>query len=248
MAESLTAAMLVDAPSALWPMDDVVGSTTARDISGNNRPLTYVGGPTLNNAELLRGDTMRVWSPALNGGDYAQISPVPAWINPGSGDFLFTCWFRGTTVNPTATTFDTLFNLDLNDTGNGIDIYMVNTWTGANTGSMRIWYAGAVQQSTVAQQGVSVFDGNPHLLWFEKRSGTVATYFDGVLCTSGAAGTPTVGAALSTRVGSSYGQGNTYGLHNPIGYVGIWSGVTIPAAARRSVYLTEGRRVAMVVG
>lgn len=244
MPQSLIQAMLADTPSALWMFDEPQGAAVARDISGNARHLDYYGSPSMRSAVAIAGDDMKVWNPALNGADYAsfQSSAYVSAVNPGSGDFLYTCWVKGSTVNPTATTFSTLFNLDNNDSGNGIDIYLVDTWTGANSGSLRIWYGGSVLNSTVAQQGSSVFDGRSHLLWFEKRSGTLSIYYDGVLCTSGGVGTPNVGGTTWVQVGNSYAQGDPYRHHNPISYVGIWANTTIPAVARQAVYLAEARR------
>ncbi len=190
--------------------------------------------------QCIEGDPVKVFSPTLSA--YAITYNASAWANPGSGDWLYTCWFKGTTVNPAATTFETLFNLDFNDSGNGIDIYLVNTWVSAESGTLRIWYAGSVLQATIAQQGASVHNGKAHLLWFEKRSGTVSIYFDGILCTSGVRGTPSIGATPWTYFGTSYSQGATYRLNNSIGYVGLWANTTIPAVGRQAVYMAEARR------
>jgi hypothetical protein len=247
MSQGLLNLMKADAPSVLWLFDDAPGSTIARDVSGNGRDLDYWGSPTLQNSQVIPGDN-KVWGPILGGDDYAarQSSPLVAAVNPGSGDFLYTCWVRGNSVNPSEATFSTIFNLDLNDSGNGIDIYIVDTWTGASTGTLRVWYGGTVWQCTLANQGASLFDGNPHLIWVEKRSGTLSLYVDGFLGPSSAAGTPNVGGTTWVQVGNSYAQGVTYRHHNPISYVGIWANTTIPAFSRLAAYMAEARRSGVV--
>lgn len=244
---ALINAMLADSPSALWPMDDPVGSSQATDRSGNGRHLTYNGSPSLASVNLLTPES-RVWNPLLNAAQYGSISPAPAWANPGAGDWVFCCWFRGSTLNATASSFEALCCLDQNDSGNGIDVYIVNTWASGEEGTLRIWYAGSVIQTTLAQQGPSVHNGALHLLWFEKRSGTVYVYLDGVLCSSAVRGTPSVGTPTALYIGRTQNQGNPYGLNNPIACVGIWSGVTIPAAGRQAIYLALGRGAGVVIG
>lgn len=252
---SYVAAVLADSPLIFWPLTDPSG-TTAEDVSGNARDGTIVGSPSLASSPVMPGGR-NVWHSAFSGGDYVYRSYELAWTPSGTDDWLYEAWIKLSTANTLASSYETLLNLDNNASGDGVDLYVPSNPGGAiNPGSLRIWVGGVVLQSTAAQNpsGASLYDGKPHHLWVERRSGTVGLYVDDTLVTSsGAMG------SVNTRSGF-FGVGcegiwpgggltylNEYSIGNPMGYVAWWKG-TIPAASRRGVHFREGRRQGVLLG
>lgn len=238
---SLIQAMKNDAPSALWPHTDRAQVTgQLLDVSGNARHLTtsYLTSPPYQATAILPGGDP-VFDPTTNVGHERAYE---AWMSPGAGDFLFTCFFKGSVISASDTSFETLITMDLNDTGNGWIVYVSNK--GNNPaypqGTVRVWYAGTVFQNTIAlQNGVSLVDGNLHQIWVEKRSGIVTIFVDGYAGASGAAGTPTSQSG-AMYFGTAYSGAAIYRQLNASGYYGLWVGGTIPARSR----MAEWRRKA----
>jgi hypothetical protein len=239
--------MLADAPSALWPITDPAGATLVRDVSVNGRHLTPASSSVLGQAELFPGvPSSRAWNPAS--GSTENLSRAnEAWMDPGAGDWLVTFFYRNADTVPISLEsngFDTPYTLDVADSGNGMLIYIARaTQTGSYpTGTVRVWYAGSVLQNVIADQGgVDLTDGKAHQVWVEKRSGTVSIYVDGTLGQSGVRGTPTA-VSGTLYVGRSDGNVASYRQRCTHGFMGVWSGVTIPALSRRAVYMDEARR------
>lgn len=241
--QSLVQAMKNDSPTALWTLDDFFTTADGNailDHSGNNRFLLYdyvSGTPASQSYEVLPGGDP-VWNPTTY--DYFAKA-YESWMSPGSGDWLCTFFFKGSEINTVATdTFESLYSLDLGDSGNGTIIYISNN--GSVTyprGTVRVWYAGSVLQNSIAMQGgKSMLDGDMHQIWVEKRSGTLSIYVDGILCQSAARGAPT-NQSGSLYLGTAANGSAEYRQRNSTGYFGLWvasSGNPIPPVSRMHDY------------
>lgn len=229
----LISEMLEDSPTAFWPLTESSG-TVANDLSGNSRNLSLdliSGSAGLASVQVVPEGY--VWDPT----SYAYwYRAYQSWMNPGTGDWLVTMFFKGSAINPLGDSFETLYSLDQGDTGNGTIIYVCSQGSGLYPrGTVRVWYAGSVlQNSILLQGGVSLVDGNTHQIWVEKRSGTLSIYVDGVLGQSGTVGTPS-SMSGSLYCGTAYSGSANYRQQNASGFVGLWVG-SIPPLTRRADY------------
>jgi glucose/arabinose dehydrogenase len=159
------ATIAADAPSTHWRLGETTG-TTAADASGNNRPGTYVGGVTLNQAGAITGDADR--SVTLDGNDDRVAS------NPASGisgtALSVDLWVKttntakeGTLVSYAVTGQTEEFQLR---DQRGMDVYVKGS---------RVY------------TGVSVNDGQWHhvAVTWTSTAGALRVYKDGVLAYSG---------------------------------------------------------------
>lgn len=91
--------ILSDHPLFYWPLDELAGATTARDLSGNGYPGIYHGSPTLGEAGPRACQDDNSFAAFFAGEGYgAPTDFVYASASPISGtmDFTLEVWFRPT--------------------------------------------------------------------------------------------------------------------------------------------------------
>jgi glucose/arabinose dehydrogenase len=177
------AAIAADAPSQHWRLGDTTG-TTAIDASGSNRPGTYMGGVTLNQAGAITGDADR--AVALDGND-DRITRYPAdGISGNALSVDFWAKTSNTTKEGTLVSYAVAGQteeLQLRDQ-RGMDVYVKGA---------RVY------------TGVSFADGQWHhiAVTWTSTAGALRVYKDGVLAYSGTLAT---GASLTAGGALVLGQ------------------------------------------
>jgi hypothetical protein len=158
--------VLADSPWLYWRLDDVTGSTTAADASGNGRNGTYHGTYTLGRAGLLLGDANKAATfstTGTDGGCTVACSDDPsAWS--------VECWVAGTNGSGTligrqsASFGQSILRMNLNGAG----IVQAIIWKNSST------------SASVQADGYPVNDGLPHHLAMTYDGTTLRLYVDGV--------------------------------------------------------------------
>ena len=156
------AAVLSDNPYLFWRFDEAAGATAATDSSGNNRPGTYTGGPTLGGPRACPRDT----------GTAVTLNGTTGYIGAGTGAaavagptvFTVEVWFKTATAggkllgfggSPTgqSTSYDR--HLFLNNTGNlvfGVYPNAVKVIVSPKTYTDNTWHYAAATLSGAGMQ------------------------------------------------------------------------------------------------
>jgi hypothetical protein len=190
------AAVLADAPTFYWRLDETAGST-ALDSSGNGATATEVGAPTQGAASTLASDSDL--ATGFNGATQYAYSNA-SYSDPGT--FTIEAWFKTTT---TAGGKIVGFGNSQTASSSNYDrhLYM------ANNGEIFFGvYPGAVEtiNSTAAYN-----DGNPHYVVATLSSAGMFLYIDGAL----AASNPTVTSAQNYTGYWRIGDDNLAGWPSP---------------------------------
>jgi hypothetical protein len=174
----------------------VSGSTTWRDLSGNEYNGTLTNSPTFNTSNLGNISFISSSQQYINCGTYTLTSAV---------DFTVTSWF-----NKTASTVGFLFSIDASSCGNSPMTYV------AIDTIITCRYE-TTTSSNLLSSSISVNDSNWHSVSYVRSGANSLLYIDGILnntlAITGTAGTGTKNMLIGTRQGSisnPAGCGATY--------------------------------------
>lgn len=196
--------VLVDAPDLYWKLEDVSGTTTPVDSSGNglNGSINGTISPGFGEHKIYSGLGTSVGLNGTGASNYIKRA-YDASLDVGTGDFTFEFLVRSD--NPTSESVEVL-GRDDSASGNGIAIDFT-----PSSGAIRIWVGGTLLVGTIR-----ISDGFHHHVVLIRASGVATVYLDAVSEVSSAAGGNTnVGSGVKVGVMS----GDYLTLDGEIGHV-----------------------------
>jgi hypothetical protein len=217
--------VMADSPLVYLPLNDVVGSTTAEDVSGNNQDGTASGSPTFGQTSLIDAESGTALSVSNGGYIDVPITGLPS----GSSSVALECWYMPTGT-PASSKFPGI--LSLGDSVSNHDLSVLHAdnnalWAGS-------WSHGGQNNSALMTVG-QVY----HIVARKPGDGNVYLYINNVLRVS-AADTDTITAyklligKLADSTNAHGSQGNTPGI---AGHVAVYTDLS---PARIAVHYNTG--------
>lgn len=164
---SYSSEVIIDIPEIYWELEDISGTTTPVDSSGNGKVASIHGTPNpgFGQPSIYDGLGTSLGLDGTGGGNYIYRD-YDADLDVGTGDFALEFLVIS---NNSASNYVEVISRDQGATGNGVIVYFNIT-----TGGFRIWIGG-----TVLNTPKRISDGLPHWIIISREAGVVNVWVDG---------------------------------------------------------------------